>query len=222
MDDESLDKQQQQLLKSLGKKAVDFLVKISPMPDLAKEGYKVVREIDKSTGIAERAAATGEITSSDYSINLVATISKFLYNQTTSLARRDESWWIDNSRVNLFQPEETTLALHTFAEKRKLLLDLKETCDGVKDLALVAMAAANANVKGFAKLYIPSLVAIDGAVTKESCDRLDYAMSAIDTIVDLIEQVMRDTADYQKGADRLLVLINSTDKRKAAAAINGQ
>ena len=53
----SLDKQEQPLLKSLGKKGVDFLVKISPLPDLAKEGYKVVRELDKTTSIVENAAA---------------------------------------------------------------------------------------------------------------------------------------------------------------------
>ena len=221
MDGESLDKEQQKLLKSLGKKVVDFLVKISPLPDVAKEGYKVVRELDKAASVTTGAAA-GELTSSDYSINLIASISKFLYNQTTSLARRDEGWWMDNSKVHLLDPEETTLALRMFSEKRKLLLDLRETCDGVKDLALVAMAAANSNVKGFARLYIPSLVAIDGVVTKESCDRLDYATSAIDKIVDLLEKVIRDTADVQKAADRLLVLINSTDKRKAAAAIWGQ
>jgi hypothetical protein len=221
MDSESLNPQQQALLKSLGKKCVDFMVKISPLPDLAKEGYKVVRELDKTSTVVQGAAA-GELTSSDYSINLVATISKFLYNQTTSLAQRDESWWVDNSKVNLCETKETTIALHLFAEKRKLLLDLKETCDGVKDLALVAMAAANANVKGFARLYIPSLVAIDGVVTKESCDRLDYAMSAIDKIVDRIERVMRTTADMQKATDRFLVLINSTDHGKGAAAIKGQ
>ena len=221
MDDESLDKQQQALLKALTKKGVDFLVKISPLPDVAKEGYKVVRELDKTAGITERAAA-GELTSSDYSINLVGSISKFLYNQTTSLAQRDENWWMENSKVNLLDPKETTVALHIFSEKRKQLLDLKETCDGVKDLALVAMAAANANVKGFAKLYVPSLVAIDGVVTKESCDRLDYAMKAIDKIVALIEHIVRETADMQKAADRLLVLINSTDHAKGAAAIKGQ
>lgn len=221
MSDESLDKQQQALLKSLAKKGVDFLVKISPLPDVGKEGYKLVRELDKTASVLQ-GAATGELTSSDYSINLVASISKFLYNQTTSLACRDRDWWMENSKVNLLDPKETTVALHIFSEKRKLLLDLKETCDGVKDLALVAMAAANANVKGFAKLYIPSLVAIDGAVTKESCDRLDYAISAIDKIVNLIEQVMRETADIQKAGDRLLVLINSTDHGKGAAAIKGQ
>lgn len=221
MDGESLDKQQQALLKNLVKKSVDFMVKISPLPDIAKEGYKVVREIDKAAGVVN-GAETGDLTSSDYSINLIASISKFLNNQTISLSRRDESWWMENSKVNLLNPQETTVALHMFSEKRKLLLDLKETCDGVKDLALVAMAAANMNVKGFAKLYVPSLVAIDGIVTKESCDRLDYAMSAIDRIVDLLEQVIRDTADVQKAGDRLLVLINSTDHSKGAAVIKGQ
>jgi len=221
MDDGSLDKQQEALLKSLAKKAVDFLVKISPLPDFGKEGYKVVRELDKTAGVVQGAAA-GEIISSDYSINQVAAISKFLYNQTTSLARRDGDWWMENSKANLLDPKETTVALHIFSEKRKLLLDLKQTCEGVKGLALAAMAAANANVKGFAKLYIPSLVAIDGVVTKESCDRLDYAISAIDKIVDLIEHVIRETADMQKAADRLLALINSTDHGKGAAAIKGQ
>ncbi|HSY90603.1 MAG TPA: hypothetical protein VK812_04480 [Candidatus Binatus sp.] len=221
MSDEALDKQQQALLKSLAKKAVDFLVKISSLPEIGKEGYKVVRELDKAATVLE-GAATGELISSDYTINQVAAVSKFLYTQTTSLARHDEGWWMENSKVNLLVSKETTVALHIFSEKRKLLLDLKETCDGVKDLALVAMTAANANVKGFAKLYIPSLVAVDGVVTKESRDRLDYAISAIDKIVELIEHVIRETADMQKAADRLMVLINSTDHGKGAAAIKGQ
>jgi hypothetical protein len=221
MSDEALDKQQQALLKSLAKKAVDFLVKISSLPEIGKEGYKVVRELDKAATVLE-GAATGELISSDYTINQVAAVSKFLYTQTTSLARHDEGWWMENSKVNLLVSKETTVALHIFSEKWKLLLDLKETCDGVKDLALVAMTAANANVKGFAKLYIPSLVAVDGVVTKESRDRLDYAISAIDKIVELIERVIRETADMQKAADRLMVLINSTDHGKGAAAIKGQ
>lgn len=222
MDNEYLDKQQQALLKSLGKKGVDCLVKISPLPDAAKEGYKVARELDKTDSVLQGTAASGEVTSSDYSINLIATISKFLYNQTTSLAPHDENWWIANSDMDLCDSKQTTAALHLLSEKRKLLLDLKETCDGVKDLALAAMAAANANIKGFAKLYMPSLVAIDGIVTKQSCDRLDCAIGAIDKIVGVIEHVMRHTADIEKAADRVLVLINSTDHAKGAAAIKGK
>jgi hypothetical protein len=222
MDEDALNKQQQELLKSLGKKSVDLIVKISPLPDVVKEGYKVAREIDKAGTTADKAYSGFELTSTDYSINKIAEVSKFIHNETASLARRDENWWMENSRVNLFDSQETTRALQLFQDKRTLLLDLKETCDGLKTLALVAMAAANANVKGLAKLYVPSLVALDGFVTKESCERFDYSISAIDKVVQMIERLIRQTADMEKGVDRFLTLINSTDQREALKAMQAK
>lgn len=222
MDEDALNKQQQELLKSLGKKSVDLIVKISPLPDVVKEGYKVAREIDKAVTTAEKANSGFELTSTDYSINKIAEVSKFIHNETASLARRDENWWMENSRVNLFDSQETTRALQVLQDKRTLLLDLKEACDGLKTLAKVAMAAANANLKGLAKLYVPSLVVLDGIVTKESCERFDYSISAIDKVVQMIERMIRQTADMQKGVDRFLTLINSTDQREALKAMKAK
>lgn len=222
MDEDALNKQQQELLKSLGKKSVDLIVKISPLPDVVKEGYKVAREIDKAVTTAEKANSGFELTSTDYSINKIAEVSKFIHNETASLARRDENWWMENSRVNLFDSQETTRALQVFQDKRTLLLDLKEACDGLKTLAKVAMAAANANLKGLAKLYVPSLVVLDGIVTKESCERFDYSISAIDKVVQMIERMIRQTADVQKSVDRFLTLINSTDQREALKAMKAK
>jgi hypothetical protein len=222
MDEDALNKQQQELLKSLGKKSVDLIVKISPLPDVVKEGYKAAREIDKAVTTAEKANSGFELTSTDYSINKIAEVSKFIHNETASLARRDENWWMENSRVNLFDSQETTRALQVFQDKRTLLLDLKEACDGLKTLAKVAMAAANANLKGLAKLYVPSLVVLDGIVTKESCERFDYSISAIDKVVPMIERMIRQTADMQKSVDRFLTLINSTDQREALKAMKAK
>jgi hypothetical protein len=222
MDEDALNKQQQELLKSLGKKSVDLIVKISPLPDVVKEGYKVAREIDKAVTTAEKANSGFELTSTDYSINKIAEVSKFIHNETASLARRDENWWMENSRVNLFDSQETTRALQVFQDKRTLLLDLKEACDGLKTLAKVAMAAANVNFKGLAKLYVPSLVVLDGIVTKESCERFDYSISAIDKVVPMIERMIRQTADMQKSVDRFLTLINSTDQREALKAMKAK
>jgi hypothetical protein len=222
MDEDALNKQQQELLKSLGKKSVDLIVKISPLPDVVKEGYKVAREIDKAVTTAEKANSGFELTSTDYSINKIAEVSKFIHNETASLARRDENWWMENSRVNLFDSQETTRALQVLQDKRTLLLDLKEACDGLKTLAKVAMAAANVNFKGLAKLYVPSLVVLDGIVTKESCERFDYSISAIDKVVPMIERMIRQTADMQKSVDRFLTLINSTDQREALKAMKAK
>lgn len=220
MADEALNKVQQELLKSLGKKGVDLLVKISPLPDLAKEGYKLARELDKMATAVDNAAA-GSLTSTDFSISKVAAISKFLAEQILSLARHDEAWWVENLKVNLLQPKDSTCALHKFAETRKFLLNLKETCDGIKDLARVAMVAAQANVKGMAKSYAPSLVVLDGLNTKESYEGMDNAMKAIDKIVDLIERLIRSTANMQKAVDRFLTLINNTNQENALKAIRG-
>ena len=218
--DDSYSQEQKDLLKSLGMKALDLLVKIGPASDLAKEGYKLSRELSKTGKILDNVSSNpGELSSSDYSINKMAKVADYLHSQTAALARHDEAWWEEVSGVNMLQPQQTTEALQKLQQQRQFLLNLKDCCDGLKDLALAVMGAAHFNVKGLAKMYMPSLVAIDGAVTKQSLDHLDNCKSCIDTSVGKLENAIRITADWQKSTDRFLGLMNSSDQRKTLDAI---
>lgn len=220
LEDDSLSGEQKQLLKAVGMKALDLLVKIGPAPELAQEGYKVGRELSKTSKTLDNLGSEpGEITSSDYSINKLAKVARYLHAETAKLARHDESWWVEVSGVNLLQPQQTTEALQKLQQQRQLLLNLKECCDGLKGLAVVAMGAAHLNIKGIAKMYVPSLVAIDGIVIHQTLDHLDNCAKCIDLSLAKLENAIRTTADYQKAVDRFLALVNSSDQRKALDAI---
>ncbi len=121
--------------------------------------------------------------------------------------------------ANLLSKDQTTQALQLLQQQRQLLLDLREACDGLKTLAWTAFAAANANIKGIAKMYVPSLVAIDAAVTKELAERFDNCIKAINTTLAVLENVIRSTADMEKSIDRFLSLVSSSDQRKALGAM---
>ncbi|HVP46624.1 MAG TPA: hypothetical protein VMT32_08575 [Bryobacteraceae bacterium] len=219
-EDDSFSDEQKQLLKTLGMKALDFLVKIGPAPELAKEGYKVGRELSKTSKTLDNLGSEpGDLTSSDYSINRLAKLARYLHSEMAKLARHDENWWVEVSGVNLLQREQTTEALQNLQQQRQLLLNLQECCDGLKGLAVVAMGAAHLNIKGIAKMYMPSLVAIDGIVVNQILDHLDNCNKCIDSSLGKLENAIRTTADYQKSVDRFLALVNSGDQRKVLDAI---
>jgi len=218
--DDSLTREQKELLKSLGMKALDCLVKIAPMPELAKEGYKVDRELSKSVKTLDQLADPPyELTSSDYSINKLAQLARYLDIETAKLARHDENWWAEVSGVNLHQKDQTTAALHLLQRQREFLLGLQECCDGLNTLAKAVMGAAYINVKAIAKMYMPSIVAIDGAVTKQTLEHLDHCANSITISLDRLENTIRGTADLQKSVDRFLSLVNSSNQRKWLDAV---
>ena len=219
LEDDRLSDEQKQFLKAMGMKALDLLVKIGPAPELAKEGYKVGRELSKTSKTLDNLGTDpGELTSSDYSINKLAQLARYLHTETAKLARHDENWWVEVSGVNLLQHDQTTEALQKLQQQRRLLLNLKECCDGLKGLAVVAMGAAHMNIKGIAKMYMPSLVAMDGIVMNQTLDHLDNCAKCIDSSLSKLENAIRTTADCQKSVDRFLALVNSRDQRKALDA----
>lgn len=215
-DSDSLTKQQQEFLKSLGKKALDFLVRIAPISQFAKDGYRLGREMSKAAkSIDDLSDDPGELSSSDYSINKLSQLSRYLDSQTVILARRDENWWIAAAGVDLLNKERTTEALQMLQNQRNILLDLSDCCDGLATLAKVAIAANNLSIKSLAKMYMPSIVAIDAAVTKQTLDHLDNCKNSIARAQGVLENAIRGTADSEKAVDRFLMLLNSSDQRKA-------
>ena len=76
------------------------------------------------------------------------------------------------------------------------------------------MVQSVANFKGIAKLYIPSIAAMDGMVTKETRDNFDVCMRLIDTILTKLDVAINATADMNKSIDRFLTLINTKDMRQ--------
>jgi hypothetical protein len=209
-----------ELLKALGMKVLDCLVKIGPADELTKESYKAIRELSKAGKTLDGlGGGGGEIKSSDYSINKLAQLARYLQEETLKLADHDENWWLYVSGVNMLRTEQTTEALLKLRQQRRLLLDLKECCDGLKGLAMVVIGAAHFNIKSIAKLYMPSVIAIDATVTKQTIAKLDNCTKAIDRSLDKLENGIRVTADWQKWLDRCLVLLNSSDQRKVLDAI---
>jgi hypothetical protein len=74
-------------------------------------------------------------------------------------------------------------------------------------------------VKGLTKLYVPSIPAIDGYVTKETRDTFDVCVRLVDSIVKKQEMAIQVTADMTKAIDRFTTLTNATDQRSALQAI---
>jgi hypothetical protein len=210
---------QERYLKSQGKKILDLFVKISPLPTGVKDAYRLSRETEKALKMVGDAEETGTLSSSDSNINCLASIARRLSNELSTLNRKDINWWIDTSGANLLSRDDSTKAVQKLQERRQYLLDLREACDGLKTAAAVAFANTVSNVKGLAKLYMPSIPAIDGIVTKEARDNYDVCMSLIDSIVKTVDSATHVVADMTKALDRFLVLVNTEDQRKALKAI---
>ena len=212
-------KEQEQYLKSQGLKILDLLVKIAPTGQGMKEGWKVTRETTKALTMAERTFETGNLSASDGNMNRLAMISHHLSNELFKLSRKDGNWWIEASGTNLLSREHSTAALHRLQGQRNYLKALREACEGLKTLAAVVFAQSISNVKGFAKLYMPSIPMIDGMVTKDTRKEYDVCIGLIDSTLKNLSQAIQAVADMNKLVDRFLTLMNAQDQRSALKVI---
>ncbi len=221
MSDQSISNEQKKLLENQAKKILDLLVKIAPIPQGVKQGYQASRETIKSLEMADATADMGMLSASDPNMNWLALIARRLSNELSTLNRRDVNWWLETSGANLFSRKDSTEALKRLQSQRQHLLNLREACDGLKTLAGAVFAQSVANVKGLAKLYVPSIPAIDGYVTKDTRDTFDVCVRLADSIVKKQETAIQVTADMTKAIDRFTTLTNANDQRTALQAIKG-
>jgi hypothetical protein len=218
---ETMNKEQEQTMKSQAKKILDLLVKIAPIPQGAKEAYKIARETQKALDMTDKTLdrGMGFLAASDDNLNRLSAIAQRLSNELSALNRHDENWWLETSGANLFSKLDSTEALKRLQTQRRHLIDLKEACDGLKTLTGLVFAHTISDVKGLAKLYVPSIPMIDGQVTKETRDTFDVCINLIDAILKKVEITMTATADMAKAIDRFLTLVNQQDQRTALTAI---
>ena len=205
---------QRNVIKSQAKKVLDLLVKIAPIPSGAKEAYSVSKELSKALDMSSATFDTGILTASDPNMNCLAEIARRFSNELSKLSRNDENWWIETSGANFFSRSDSTEALKRLQQQRQYLLALKDASEGLKALATTLMVQSVANFKGIAKLYIPSIAAMDAMVTKETRDNFDVCMRLIDTILTKLDVAINATADMNKSIDRFLTLINTKDMRQ--------
>jgi hypothetical protein len=151
-------------------------------------------------------------------MNRLSAIAYRVMNELSKLNRGDGQWWIESAGANLFNNVDTTEGLKRLEAQRKHLLALKEACEGLKTLAGVVFAASVSNVKGLAKLYVPSVPMIDRYVTKDTRDTYSACLNLIDSIVKKQETAIRATADMGKAIDRFLTLLNTKDQRVSGTA----
>ena len=213
------DKAREDFIKAQARRMLDLLVKLAPVPKGVQDAYKVSKETDKALSMVDTTLSSGTLSASDNNINRLASIARNLRNDLATLNRKDENWWVHTSGVNLFSRGDSTKAIQLLEQQRKHLLALREASDGLHTLVGVAFAATVADVKGLAKLYIPSIVALDGIVAKEARNDFSACQNLIDSILAKVERVIRQVADMNKAIDRFLSLINSKDQREALKAI---
>jgi hypothetical protein len=218
MSDEAKTKEQERLIRSNARKVLDALVKIAPVSKGAKEAYSLSRETEKALTMSARTMESGRLTASDENMNLLSQIARSISSDLSTLNRHDMNWWLENSGANLFSKSDSTEALKRLEQQRQHLIGMKEGCDGLKTLAALMFTQSVANVKGIAKLWVPSIPMIDGVVTKETRETLDVCMRLSDSIVGKLDQAIRATADMNKFIDRFLALVNTRDQR---ATVNG-
>lgn len=211
------DKEQEQakFIKEQANKILGLLISISPAPGAVKSAYKLSGETTKALSLTESTLGTGKLSASDANLNRLATISQRLVSELSALDRKDENWWIEASGANLLSKGESTRALKHLVEQQAKLKALREACEGLKTLAAVAFANTVANVKGLAKLYIPSIPMIDGMVTKDIQRDFDVCIRLINSILKKVAVAAGVVADMMKSIDRFLLLVHSQDKRHA-------
>lgn len=214
---DTMKREQVEFMKSQGKKILDLLIEISPVPQGVKDAYSVSQEVETALSLTGTASA-GQLEGTDENVNRLALIARRLSNELSSLNRRDEQWWIDTSGANLFSPAQSTEALMLLQRRRQTLIALKEACDGMRSLALALGVYGFSNVKALPKA-MTSLVVLDIEVIKETRKNFDICIRHIDSILQKVEFAIRVTADMTKPLDRFLTLVNTQDQRTTLKAI---
>src|SRR5919197_1317250 len=82
-------------VRSQARKILDLLVKVAPIPQGAKEAYKVSRETEKALTMAQKSFDSGYLSASDENMNGLSHIARRLSAELSTLSRYDENWWLE-------------------------------------------------------------------------------------------------------------------------------
>jgi hypothetical protein len=165
-----------------------------------------IMKVPKSASMALNTRATGQLSASSDNLNRLRAIGSNWNNALLKLTLHDENWWIDWSGTNLLSAAAAEKAVKKTRKLREKMVAMEKGCKGLADLAKVVFVSENMDIKGLARLYIPSIVAIDAIVLNEAISNFKACSNnaarvrkKLDLVIPTLEETWRAARKFRTG-----------------------
>ena len=172
---------------------------------------KVKGEIDNLLGASKAithaitARRTAQLDAVSNEINKLRNLSSKWNNEISRLLAHDENWWFNWSGTNALSPVSSTNAVKKVTQLREKLVAFRDACQGLITLTWTVLAAQNANVKGLARAYVPSLVIMDAIVAQQTVTGFNACKTNTSRLIqklDCIQTALKGTSRLAHGLRR--------------------
>lgn len=180
---------------------------------------KGVDQSAKALAIADHSIGTGHLEASDEDIEAMHRLALALANHAASLARRTEDDWMIESGCNAFSLHDTAESLRRLLEQRGQITARRDTCDVLRTLVRVQFLKTHMNLKGLAKAWIPSLVALDAIAVRESETDLAAAVANFDVALRKLQRAIDAVSNLRDGQHQFLTISRSQNAPSDVARI---
>jgi hypothetical protein len=162
--------------------------------DQIKTVRKAGKDVQRSFEAAERAARSGLLTGDDEATIMADAIARHFQELFRECSRWDETKWIEQTTYNSLNPATHAPAIAELKQDRERFRGLREGFIGLAQLLQIKRISDNIDVKRIAKLWAPSLLAINeihrqdvishfeglARTSEQMVKRLDNVLAAVD------------------------------------------
>ena len=157
--------------------------------------FKIKGEIDNLMKIPKAAEISfktqaGQLQATNDDLNKLRFVGRKWNNQLDKLYRHDENWWVDWSGSNAFSVSASKKAIIKVTTFQNKLRAFKSASSGLATLTYTILVADNADIKGLAKVYVPSLIAIDAMVAKEAVTAFNACSVHSDKLLKKLNRIL--------------------------------
>jgi hypothetical protein len=169
------------------KKISDLKKLYEPIKSINKGNSEVSRAFDAYA----RAQRTGLITGDNEAVIMADNIAQNYQKQLSPVANWDENQWIANSSYNALQRTTWATGIAELRAEKRGYEDLKDAFEGMARMLYALSITDNIDVKGWAKLFCPSLKAIDEIHRQDVIRRFNGLQTTVGHIVTRIDNVLK-------------------------------
>lgn len=159
-------------------------------------------ELNKVVSVIGKAKRRpGQLPTSNENLGLLRTLANEWKGTLSTYSQKDINWWLEWSGADLFSPRDSKESVKKLKETLAKVKALKSACNGLEQLAYVVLVADNMDVKGLVTAaYVPSLVAIDAQVAKETARSFKSCQYSTDKLIKVLQSALPAAVENYEGS----------------------
>lgn len=147
---------------------------------------------------------TGQLPTSNENLALLRSLAYDWSSTFSKYSRKDINCWLEWSGADLMNPNSSKKSVKKLKETLVRMKSLRSACNGFEQLVYIVLAADNLDPKGLAtSVYVPSLVAIDAYVAKETAKKFKSCRMNSEIIIKVLQSTLPAAVENYDGAMNL-------------------